>query len=112
MPKTRGFLLSWRQSGEIPTFPLPFAATWTPPVEGIYQVTAFFGGTDSYGSSYATTHMVVDRAAEPDPEYPTYGSNEWPAYPQYTTMDLVLIVAVIVAIVIGLVNLLRPRKPK
>ena len=89
-----------------------FAAGWTPPTEGIYQVTAFFGGTDSYGSSYATTHIVVDRAAESDQAYPIYGSSEWPAYPQYTTMDLVLIVAVVVAIVIGLLNLLKPRKPK
>jgi hypothetical protein len=88
-----------------------FAAKWTPPEEGIYQVTAYFEGSDSYGSSYATTHIVVD-PAEPESGYPIYGSSEWPAYPQYTTIDIVLIVGVAVAIVIGLLNLLKPRKPK
>jgi hypothetical protein len=36
-----------------------FAIAWTPPVEGLYQVTASFEGSAAYGSSYATTHFAV-----------------------------------------------------
>jgi hypothetical protein len=39
-----------------------FGITWTPPVEGTYQVTATFDGSKSYGSSYATTHFAVGPA--------------------------------------------------
>jgi hypothetical protein len=55
----------------------------------------------------------VVEAPEPPPEY---GSPEWPAYPEpekaadYTPMFLGLIVAVAIAIVIGLVNLWALRK--
>ncbi|MFA5364187.1 MAG: PQQ-binding-like beta-propeller repeat protein [Candidatus Bathyarchaeia archaeon] len=92
-----------------------FALLWTPPAEGTYQITAKFMGTDAYGSSYATAHVGVEKAVEPYPEYPTYGTSDWPAYPQtisYTTLDLVLIVAVVVAIVIGVLNLMMLRKRK
>jgi hypothetical protein len=89
-----------------------FAAKWVPPEEGIYQVTAYFEGSDSYGSSYATTHIVVDPA---DPGYPQYGSSAWPPYPEtmtYTTLDLVLMVGVVVAILLCVVILLKLRKQK
>ena len=89
-----------------------FAARWTPPEEGIYQVTAFFGGTDSYGNSYATTHIIVDPA---DPGYPQYGSSDWPAYPEtmtYTTVDLLLMVAVVIAILLCIIIVLMLRKRK
>ena len=93
-----------------------FAKIWTPPGEGLYQVTAYFEGTDSYGSSYATTYIGVSAAAEAGTtEFPQYGTNAWPAYPetlQYTTVDLALMAAVIVAIVIGVVNILMLRKRK
>jgi hypothetical protein len=36
-----------------------FAISWTPPVEGLYQITATFEGSGAYGSSYATSHFVV-----------------------------------------------------
>jgi hypothetical protein len=89
-----------------------FAVMWTPPSEGIYQVTAYCYTTDAYGSSYGTTHIGVGASAEQAADYPTYGSSEWPAYPEYNTIDLVLIAAVVVAIVIGIVNLLSIRKRK
>jgi outer membrane protein assembly factor BamB len=36
-----------------------YAFAWTPPVEGTYHVIATFGGTASYGSSYASTSFLV-----------------------------------------------------
>jgi hypothetical protein len=90
-----------------------FAKMWAPPSEGLYQVTAVFEGTDAYGSSYATTYIGVEAADSAD--FPEYGSPQWPAYPEtmtYTTVDLVLIAAVVVAIVIGVINLLALRKRK
>jgi hypothetical protein len=91
-----------------------FGHTWTPKVPGTYAVTATFMGDDSYGSSFAQTTVGVGEAPEPYPEPPEYGSSEWPAYPDappaYTSVDLAIIVAVAVAIVIGLVNLWALRK--
>jgi hypothetical protein len=43
-----------------------FGVTFTPTLEGKYQIKATFDGTDSYGSSYATTYLVVG-AATPAP---------------------------------------------
>jgi len=39
-----------------------YAVAWTPPVEGIYHITATFAGTASYGNSYATTSMLIGPA--------------------------------------------------
>ena len=36
-----------------------FGISWTPPVEGKYQITAVFAGSNSYGDSRATTYMQV-----------------------------------------------------
>ncbi len=90
-----------------------FGHIWTPEVPGEYKVMASFMGDDSYGSSWAETHVGVGEAPEPYPEPPEYGSAEWPAYPEapaYTAVDLAIIAAVAVAIVIGLVNLWALRK--
>jgi hypothetical protein len=40
-----------------------FAATWQPPVTGLYTVIATFEGTESYAPSIAETHFVVGAAA-------------------------------------------------
>ncbi|MFB3889529.1 MAG: PQQ-binding-like beta-propeller repeat protein [Candidatus Bathyarchaeia archaeon] len=40
-----------------------FGIEWVPPVEGKYQITATFAGSDSYGSSFATTYLSVGPAA-------------------------------------------------
>jgi hypothetical protein len=42
-----------------------FAFLWTPPDQGTYRVKAFFLGSESYGSSLATTYVGV----EPAPTY-------------------------------------------
>jgi hypothetical protein len=76
-----------------------FRFKWTPPDEDLYKITATFEGDDSYWSSRATTTSLVG---------PTPPTEE----PAYTAADLVIIAAVIVAIVIGIVNLYALRKRK
>jgi hypothetical protein len=86
-----------------------FKSAWTPPDEGLYTIMATFAGSKSYGSSYAGTGLSVGPtpAAAPEPE-----PVEIPAYPDYTPMFAGIIVAVVAAIVIGIVNLLMLRKRK
>jgi outer membrane protein assembly factor BamB len=36
-----------------------FAIAWTPPVPGVYKITATFAGTNSYGDSWAETALAV-----------------------------------------------------
>ncbi len=42
-----------------------FAFAWTPPVPGLYKVTATFAGTNGYWGSHATTSLLVSEAASP-----------------------------------------------
>ncbi|UCG82504.1 MAG: PQQ-binding-like beta-propeller repeat protein, partial [Dehalococcoidia bacterium] len=90
-----------------------FGFMFTPEVPGTYTIMATFIGDESYGSSFAQTYVGVVEAPEPAPEY---GTPEWPAYPEpeeeadYTPMFLGIIVAVAVAIVIGIVNLWALRR--
>ena len=44
-----------------------YAIDWTPPVPGLYTVTATFKGSDSYGRSEEGTAFVVSQAASPAP---------------------------------------------
>ncbi len=44
-----------------------YGISWTPPVPGLYTVTATFEGSNSYGSSYATTYLSVSQAASAAP---------------------------------------------
>jgi hypothetical protein len=79
-----------------------FGFMWTPEVPGEYAVMATFMGDDSYGSSWAETHVGVTEAPE-ELELPEYGSDEWPEYPEapaYTTIDLVLIAAIVVVAIL------------
>jgi hypothetical protein len=130
-----------------------FAFPFTPEVEGTYQITATFEGSESYWQSTASTYITVDPAPEPFPYVPTAEEiasdaaqrtismlpafpnvptadeiaaataqrtiNMLPPYPQpttcpeipaYMTIDLVIIVLVIVAIVIGLYGLIKKQK--
>ncbi len=81
-----------------------FGYTWEPNIAGQYKVTATFMGDDSYGSSFATTYVSVSEApaatATPEPTQPP---------PDNTALMYVILVAVIVAIVIGLLALFRKR---
>ena len=55
-----------------------FGITWTPPVEGKYQIIAAFDGTKSYGGSSASTYMavVLPSAASPAVVTPTPAATE------------------------------------
>jgi len=83
-----------------------FGFAWTPEEEGTYTIVASFMGDDSYGSSSAATLITVG-PAPPEPEQP-----QMPEIPAYTTIDLAIMVMVIIAIVIGIVNLYALRKRK
>lgn len=39
-----------------------YGKIWTPPTEGTYQIIATFEGSESYGSSYATTYLGVSKS--------------------------------------------------
>ncbi len=40
-----------------------YGLSWTPTIQGVYQIMATFGGSKSYGESFATTYMTVGPAA-------------------------------------------------
>ena len=42
-----------------------YGIEWTPPTPGKYSITATFGGTNSYGTSYATTYLIASAAPSP-----------------------------------------------
>ena len=44
-----------------------FGISWVPPVEGDYQITATFTGSNSYGGSFSVTYLVVDPAPSASP---------------------------------------------
>ncbi len=77
-----------------------YAISWTPPIEGKYQITATFAGTDSYGSSKATTYLDVSATAS------TTASSASPPLDLYL---LFATIAIIIAIVIVGIMILRKR---
>jgi hypothetical protein len=79
-----------------------FKATWTPPEEGLYTITANFAGDDSYGSSWAETGLSVG----PAPTTPL--PPETPVIPDYTWTIIGGVIAVIIAVAIA-VLILRKR---
>ena len=80
-----------------------FGQAFDPPIEGEYQIVAQFEGSNSYGSSTASTYMTVD----PAPVVET--DDDEPAPPAYTTIELAILAAVIVLIIIALIGLLRKK---
>ena len=83
-----------------------FSFAWTPPDEGTYTIIACFMGDESYGSSSAATAITVGPPpAEIEiPEYPTPTD--------YMPMLTALAVAVVIAIIIGIINLYAIFKRK
>jgi len=81
-----------------------FHMKWTPETEGEYTIVATFMGSGGYYASYAQTVIGVGPAAA---EY-----QEAEAAPDYTPMFTGILVAVAIAIIIGLVNLFALRKQK
>ncbi|MEM2703019.1 MAG: PQQ-binding-like beta-propeller repeat protein [Candidatus Bathyarchaeia archaeon] len=77
-----------------------FNYVWTPPAPGTYTIMATFAGSKSYWPSYSQTTIAVLEAPEVA------------AAPAYTTMDLAIIATVIIAIIIGIINLYLITKRK
>jgi hypothetical protein len=86
-----------------------FGKSWVPPIPGEYYLMAEFEGSDSYGSSSDTTYFVVDPA--PSAATPIEPEEPATAAPLITT-ELAIIVAIVVAAVIGVVAFWALRKQK
>ncbi len=83
-----------------------FGMSWVPPVPGTYYILAEFEGSESYGSSSATTYFVVGPA--PSPAVPIEPE---PSAPLIST-EVVILAAVAVACVIGAAAYWALRKRK
>jgi hypothetical protein len=82
-----------------------FSKSWTPPAEGDYQIIASFAGTESYGSSSASTALSVGPAT-PQIQFP-----EQVAPIDYTTTIMYAAIAIIIAVAIAVaINILVLRK--
>jgi hypothetical protein len=98
-----------------------FGKSWVPPVPGDYYILAEFEGSKSYGPSSSATYFTVDEVPSPaqpiepeptEPE-PTEPEPTEPAEaPLFTTTDLAIIAAVVIAIVIGAVSIYMLRRRK
>jgi hypothetical protein len=92
-----------------------FGHEWTPPDEGKYEIIASFEGDESYGSSGASTYVTVGPAPEEVEEVDLDTiegsvSDVEDNLSNQTTYILATLVLVIIAIVIAVYSLLRPRK--
>ena len=78
-----------------------YSFSWTPPKPGVYQILARFPGDNSYFVSFnwAEADLTV-----------TAASVEEKATSAYTTVDLVIIAAVAIAIILVLYNIVAVRK--
>ncbi len=84
-----------------------FGYLWTPPNEGTYLVKAFFLGSESYGSSSATTYAAIGTWPVPDENNLNNLQN---SISNQTSYILIILVLVIVAIVLALYSLMQSRK--
>ena len=82
-----------------------YGLAWTPPTEGTYTVTAAFAGDDSYGSSLATTTVQVG----PSPTPITFPEQKTVEVPDYTMAIIGAAVAMIIAVALATVLILRKR---
>jgi hypothetical protein len=82
-----------------------FDVAWAPPEEGTYRIVASFAGDDAYGSSGASTAVLVGPApATPEPQPQT-------SVPDYTVTILYAAVSIIIAVAIAVaIAVLLPRK--
>jgi hypothetical protein len=80
-----------------------FEKAWTPPAEGTYSIIASFAGDDSYGSSAAATAVSIGPAPA------AVAIPEQIAPPDYTMTIVGGIIAVIIAVAISTLVILRKR---
>ncbi len=82
-----------------------FSFTWTPNIAGEYEILANFAGDESYGSSGASTAVVISEAAAQTPS-PSTSALTMPPIELYTIGSAA---AVIIAVAIATVLILRKR---
>jgi hypothetical protein len=104
-----------------------YGLSWTPQTKGTYQIIANFAGTNSYGSSSASTYITVDSAtasAQPTPTPasptppPTATSTPSPSPSQpvnptggvNTALYVAIAAVAIIAIVVTVAVILKRRK--
>jgi hypothetical protein len=75
-----------------------YKKTWTPPSEGEYKVYATFDGSESYYGSYGVTALSVTKAPEA-----TNGGGIAVEPADYSMLLYGILVAVVIAIIIGLI---------
>jgi outer membrane protein assembly factor BamB len=89
-----------------------FSLMWCSSVVGEHHVTAIFEGSNSYYTSQATTTFGVEEQAGSGYSGPSAEeiaqetANQMPAY---STIDLVVIVLVVIAIIIGVYGLIKKK---
>lgn len=86
-----------------------YGFTWTPEVPGLYQIIASFAGSESYGSSTATTYLTAIQTPTATPE-PTQAPVQSMA-DQYLLPGIIGIIIAIVAVGIGLALLIARKRP-
>jgi len=96
-----------------------FGLAWTPTDEGTYKIIASFESDDSYGSSAAATYVTVGPATEEVDVAPLEGSvsnvedsvgSLESSMANQTTYIIAILALVVIALVIALYSLLKPRK--
>ena len=75
-----------------------FGLTWTPTMAGDYKITAAFGGSDSYGSSFDSTYATVTAAHATETPAPTASLSGVATATDLMTFIVIAIVAIIIAI--------------
>jgi outer membrane protein assembly factor BamB len=85
---------------------------WTPPVPGLYTISATFAGTNSYYPSFAETSIGVGTASSPAPTSisPSPSQAPQPASSISTTIYIVIAAVVIIIAIIAAAVVLRKRK--
>jgi hypothetical protein len=84
-----------------------FGYLWVPPSEGTFLVKAFFLGSESYGSSSATTYVGIGTWPTPD-ETDITGLKD--SISSQTTYILITLVLVILALLVAIYSLLKKQK--
>ena len=82
-----------------------FSFAWTPELEGEYEILANFAGDESYGSSGASTAIVIGQAPS-ETAAPTTSTITMPPFELYT---IGAAIAVIIALAIATLLILRKR---
>jgi outer membrane protein assembly factor BamB len=80
-----------------------YGIMWTPPVEGVYHITAMFEGSNSYWGSEDSTYMAVGSAAAPQPTTSTGAPTASPSVvpePEAQASSDIYVIAAAAAVII------------